>query len=307
MKLIKSFFVKCINNYWSNLAKKDPCKATKILYKKRTGKILNLDEPKTFTEKMQWLKLNEYWHNDLVTQCIDKYRVREYIIKKGCGYILNDLYGVWDSVDEIDWDNLPNKFVIKCNHGCGYNIVCNDKNDFNIKEAKKMINKWMHESYGWANAELIYSDIKPKIICERFIESEDGMDLRDYKIFCSYGTPKLIYVITGGHGDNECLDYYTPEWQWIPVNNGTLPNAGDIVKKPKQLSEMLNVASVLSEDFPIVRVDLYSEYGNIYFGELTFLATGGMSKYSPDIYDREFGDMFPINISNDVKVNRNGK
>lgn len=296
---LKKYILILLNRYWSNLAKKNPRVATERLYKKRVGKELNLDNPQTFTEKLQWLKLNRYVHNSLVTMCVDKYRVREYVKSKGYGYILNELYGEWDSVDEIEWERLPKKFVIKCNHGCGYNVICKDINSFDIKKAKGLLNKWIKESYGWENAEMIYSDVKPKIICERFIETEDGGELRDYKIFCSYGIPKLIYVITGGHGKNECLDYYTPKWEWIPVNNGTLPNAGDIVKKPKQLNEMLKIASDLSKDFPIVRVDLYSEYGKIYFGELTFLATGGMSKYSPSIYDEKFGELFPIFFNDD--------
>ena len=305
MKWMKVILLKCINSFWAGLAKKNPEKATKLLYKIKTGKTLNLKEPKTLTEKMQWLKLNEYYHNDLVTQCIDKYRVREFVKKKGYGHILNELYGVWDTVEEIKWDRLPEKFILKCNHGCGYNIVCSDKETFDIHKAKSLLNKWLNESYGWVNAELIYSDVKPKIICERFIETENGKELRDYKFFCSYGNPKLVYVITGGHGKDECLDYYTTDWKWIPVNNGTLPNAGDIVEKPKQLKEMLEVAAALSVDFPIVRVDLYSEYGKIYFGELTFLATGGMSKYEPSVYDAKFGEMFPIGAEN--KVRHNGK
>lgn len=279
------------------LSKHNPQKATKMLYKKKVGRDLNLDCPIALTEKLQWLKLNKYYHNKRVTQCIDKYSVREYVSEKGYESILNDLYGVWDSPDQIEWDKLPNKFVLKCNHGCGYNIICTDKSKLDKIKTIKKLSTWMHESYGWVNCELIYSDIKPKIICEKYLESEDGKELRDYKIFCSYGKPKLIYVITGGHGDNECLDYYTTDWKWIPCNNGTLPNAGDIVKKPNQLKEMLAVAAALSEEFPIVRVDLYSEFGKIYFGELTFLATGGMSKYSPNKYDYIFGEMFPIDCS----------
>lgn len=276
-----------------------PTLFTRILFRHHVGYKLNLDNPKTLTEKLQWLKLNEYYRNDLITKCIDKYLVREFVTEAGCQEILNELYGVWDDVEQIDWDALPNKFVLKCNHGCAYNIICVDKKTFNIEIAKKQLNNWMSQKYGLQTAEIIYSDLKPKIICEKFIESNDGKELKDYKIFCSYGVPKLIYVITGGHGSKECLDYYTTNWEWIPVNNGTLPNAGNIVPRPEMLDEMLEYAQKLSINFPIVRVDLYCESMKIIFGELTFLPTGGFSKYNPSEYDYIFGEMF--NIDNLVK------
>lgn len=279
--------------------KVNPVAVTKYYYKQRIGHNLNLDNPKALTEKLHWLKLFKYRNNPLVTKCADKYKVREFIKEKGCSEILNDLYGSWDSPNDIDWDQLPNKFVLKCNHGCGYNIVCKDKNNLNIEKTNKLLRKWLNEKYGSNDCELIYDNIVPKIICEKFIETENDGNLLDYKIFCSYGEPKLIYVITGGHGSRECVDYYTPNWEWIPVNNGTLPNAGDIVEKPKTLNLMLNYARKLSKDFPIVRVDLYSEFGNIIFGELTFLATGGMSIYNPKEYDFIFGDLFPLELNGD--------
>lgn len=296
MRLLKNIYLYCNNKYWEKMSEKDPLLATQLLYKKRTGKDLNLDCPKSLTEKLQWLKLNKYWHNALVTQCIDKYAVRKVVTERGYANILNDLYAVWDSVDQIQWDILPAKFVLKCTHGCGFNIVCDDSSHFNRNMAMKSLRKWMNCSYGGANAELLYSDIKPKIICEKYIEADDGGALKDYKIFCSFGVPKLVYVITGGHGHNECLDYYTTEWKWIPVNNGTLPNAGDVVKKPNNLDALLETAAGLAKGFPIVRVDLYSVFGEIIFGELTFLPTGGFSRFNPSKYDYEFGDMFPLSI-----------
>ncbi len=279
-----------------NLTEINPVLATKLLYRKAVGHKLNLKNPVAMTEKMQWLKLNQYRNHPLVTMCADKYRVREFIQKKGCPEILNELYGVWDKFEDIDFQKLPKKFVLKCNHGCGYNLICEDKDRFDLKMAEKKINKWMKERYGKETAELVYDQIERKIICEKFMESEDGEPLKDYKIFCSYGVPKLIYVVTGGHGEGMCLDYYTTDWKWIPVRNGQLPNAQTKRKKPELLKEMLNYAKILSEDFPLVRVDLYCEFGKIFFGELTFLATGGVFRLKPQKYDKIFGEMFFIPI-----------
>lgn len=291
IKRVGRWAVYSLKTFYSTI---NPVAATKTYYKQQVGRELDLSEPKALTEKLQWLKFYQYRHNQTVTKCADKYRVREYVAEKGCSEILNELYGVWTKVEDINWDSLPDKFVLKCTHGCGYNIVCEDKKSFDIKDAKEKLSRWMKQRYGKALAELIYDDIEPRIICEKFIETEDGNPLIDYKIFCSYGKPKLVYVITGGHGDQECLDYYTPEWEWIPVNNGTLPNAGCIVKKPDKLEEMFRYAEALAKDFPIVRVDFYCEFGQIIFGELTFLATGGLSIYKPENYDYVFGEMFPI-------------
>lgn len=293
-RIIRKIYIKLYNEFRIILTRISPHLSTYYIYKKNVGVIPNLNNPVTLTEKLQWLKLNLYYHNEKVTQCIDKYLVRNFVLNKGCGEILNELYGVWDNVEDIPWDELPNKFVLKCNHGCGYNIICENKQELDINKTKHQINKWLKQKYGLSTAEVIYSDIVPKVICEKYIEPSDKKGLKDYKIFCSYGEPKLVYVITGGHGNEECLDYYTTEWKWIPVNNGTLPNAGNNVEKPKKLNEMLLYAKKLSKDFPIVRVDLYYENEQIYFGELTFLATGGMSKFNPREYDKIFGEMFDI-------------
>lgn len=292
---IKKFYYFIQEKYWTIYGNIAPIQATKEKYKKVVGKECQLDNPTSFTEKLQWLKLNVYSKNSEVKKCVDKYLVREYVKKKGCSEILNELYGVWDSVEAIPWEELPRKFVLKCNHGCGFNIICNDFETFDVENAKQTLSRWLKKEYGGPNVELIYKGIKPLIICEKFIETESNGPLIDYKIFCNYGKPRLIYVITGGHGEEECLDYYTTDWQWIPVNNGTLPNSKSLCPKPATLDKMLQYASILSADFPIVRVDLYSEFGQIIFGELTFLATGGLSKYSPSEYDKKFGELFKIN------------
>lgn len=288
--------------FWRFYARLSPRKATVSWYKMRMKKDLNLDNPKALTEKLQYLKLNDYFYNPLVTQCADKYKVREYVEKCGCKEILNELYCVYDSIEDINLEKLPQQFVLKCNHGCGGNILCYDKEKIDIREAKKKLQKWLKSSYGLDHVEFSYENIPPKIVCEKLIQSEDGYPPRDYKIFCSYGEPKLIYTISERKENTECLDYFTPDWEWIPVRNGILPNASCKPRKPEKLAEMLDYARKLSKNFPIIRVDLYCEFGKILFGELTFLPTGGCFKLTPSEYDYSFGEMFPlINRKSELK------
>ena len=282
---------------WRNYSRVFPVAATKTWYKMVMGCEVNLSNPKKLSEKLQYLKVNDYYHNSLVRQCADKYAVREYVKSKGCSEILNTLYAVYESTAEINWEEVPESFVLKCNHGCGGNIICRDKSKLNKEDAVSKLNKWMKQEYGLEHVEFSYEGIPRKIICEKIIDTEDGQLPRDYKIFCSYGVPKLIYVISDRKDTTENLDYFTPEWEWIPVRNGKLTNAGPDVKKPDNLQTLLEYASKLSKDFPIVRVDLYNEFGKVIFGELTFLPTGGCFKLDPPEYDRKFGDMFPIKQS----------
>ena len=171
---------------------------SRIMYRVIMGKKLNLNPPCTFNEKIQYLKLFEYKDSQLATNCADKYAVREYIKSKGLQQYLNDLYFVFNSVDEIDWDSLPQSFVLKCNHGCTYNILCPDKNNFDIEGAKKKLTKWMSEDFSLVTAEPHYKHIKRKIICEKFLDSK----IMDYKFFCFDGIPKLMFVAT----DRQVLD-----------------------------------------------------------------------------------------------------
>ena len=294
LKVIKKVYRRALKVYWRNFAKVAPVAATKKWYKKRMGVSLNLDTPMKLSEKLQYLKVKEYYKNPIVTQCADKYRARDYVTSRGCSEILNELFYVFDSVQEIDFNALPDQFVLKCNHGCGGNIICRDKNSLNVKKVKKALNKWMHSEYGLEHVEFSYEGIPRKIICEKLIDTEDGQLPRDFKIFCSYGKPKLIYVISDRKDTTENLDYFTPEWEWIPVRNGLLTNAGPSIKKPDNLDVLLDYASKLSKEFPIVRVDLYNEFGKVIFGELTFLPTGGCFKLDPPEYDLKFGELFPL-------------
>lgn len=276
--------------FWNHFSQKCPLFATKIMYRYLLGKKLNLKSPKSFNEKQQWLKFNLYNNNQLVKKCIDKYDVRQYLEECGCASIANEIIGVWDDPDSINWSELPNQFVIKCTHGSGFNILCRDKNSFDIEDAKRKLKKWCSTDYGVYSVELIYYGIKPKIVCEQLINTDDDKEPTDYKFFCSYGEVKFIYVMLG---HDEVQDYYTPDWKWIPVRSAGRPNAKNHMSKPKDLEKMIEYASVLSKPFPEVRVDFYYENNNIIFGELTFLTTGGFVKFDPNYYDNVFGDLFP--------------
>ena len=266
--------------------------ASKVRYRYYVGKPLNLKNPQTLNEKMMYLKLRVFWNKQFVADRADKYKVHQIVKDKGCPEILNELYGAWERVEDIPWEKLPQKFAIKCNHGSGYNIICKDKSKFDIPQATDTLRGWLKEKYGVERAEQgIYSKIKPMIIAERFIETADNKPPKDYKFFCSYGEVKFMFVASDRIDDQTKFDYYWPDWTWIPVKNQH-PNVGP-VEKPKMLDKMMGYASKLSKDLPMIRVDLYNEGDQIFFGELTFTHFGCLNSFDPDEYDLKFGQCFP--------------
>lgn len=281
-----------------NLRRKCQALAYGILSKERISKIyfshvlgykLNLDDPKTFNEKLQWLKLYEWPNNDIAIQCGDKYTVREYVEKKGCGEYLNELLYVWDSVDEIDWDSLPQQFALKCTHGCRYNIICSDKDKLNIDEAKKKLKRWMKEDFGKFNAEPHYSKMKPRIVCDKFL----GSDIVNYNIFCVNGKPELISVIQGlSAGKDETLTYYYADGTIAPFKSAAYPISSESL--PECIETMKNVATKLAEDVPFVRVDFYYVDGKILLSEMTFTPGRATIPFSPITYDKVLGDKLDI-------------
>lgn len=272
-----------------------PTLASKMLYKRAFGKKLDLNNPTTLNEKVMWLKLNTYYKNPLVTQCADKYAVRDYVKSCGCEEILNDQIAVWDSVDEIDWDLLPNKFVIKCNHGCGYNIICHDKSNFNIDEAEKKLREWMKEDFWKLSAEVNYKYIKKKIICEKYIETEDGVLPTDYKFYCFDGKADCVMVCVGREAGKPKFYYFNREWELLKYSKDSLKIPADFnITKPKGIDEAFKYADKLSTPFPFVRTDLYLVNGKTIFGELTFTPSGGLdTKRLPDT-DLLFGEILTL-------------
>lgn len=286
---IKKRRIRTRNYIFGNIS---PIYLDKYLYKRKLQRHVNLEQPSRFTDKLMWLKLFD--RSDIKSTCTDKFAVREYVASKGLEEILVESYGVYHKADEINFANLPDKFALKCTHGCGYNIISSNRDTFNEEDAKRKLNKWMKENFGYNTAEWHYSNIEPKIICERYIEDESGEFPIDYKIHCLNGDPKIIQVIKDRHNQKE---YFLMNTKWEKVNlkkwNGIECNISSL-EKPEKLDEMLAIAKTLSTDFKYVRVDLYLEKNRILFGELTFTPATCKISFEPDSYDFHLGSQLSI-------------
>jgi len=258
----------------------------KIMFRAKLGYSLDLKNPKTFNEKLQWLKL--YGNLEKYTDLVDKYEVRKYIAKIIGEEYLIPLIGVYDRVEDIDFSKLPEQFVLKCNHDYNSVVICKDRNNFDIEKAKKKLKKCMKRNFYYRNREPQYKNIKPKIICEKYMVDESGTELKDYKIFCFNGEPKIIQV----HFDrftNHKRNSYDTEWNYLPVSIGYPSYPNMVIDKPNNLQEMLDLAKKMSENIPHVRVDLYSIHNKIYFGEYTFIHGAGYLRIEPKEFDFEMG------------------
>lgn len=264
-------------------------------FKERVGREVELENPIKFNDKLQWLKLN--WYDPLATKCADKYEVREIIEDKIGKEYLNELYGVYESVDEIDLDELPNSFVLKGTHGSGFNIICKDKNNMDWDVEFKKMKRWLRTNYYWQNREWVYKDIKPRIVCEKYMSDSNGEPPNDYKIFCFNGEPKLI-LVTFDRLTHLTHKYYDPDWNVKDIEI-TYPNNREVnIPRPEFLDEMLDISRKLSKGFPHVRVDLYCVENKIIFGELTFFHMSGMSQFRPAEFEIEMGNWLKLPKSN---------
>lgn len=266
-----------------------------LLYFFETGKRLNLNKPKSFNEKLQWLKL--YNRRPEYTMMVDKYAVKEYVAKIiGEEYIIPTL-GVWNSVSEIDWDSLPNQFVLKTTHGGGGCdvIICKDKATLDKVAAKEKLNRSLRSDIFWNYREWPYKNVPKRIIAEKFM-TNNGKDLEDYKIHCFNGEPKFILVCSNRYGGGAMIDdFYTPEWKLMDVRRPGHPKSEKASKAPELLQQMLELSRILSKDIPFLRTDFYIIENQIYFGELTFFPASGMSKFEPEEYDETFGNYLNLN------------
>ena len=264
-----------------------------VQYFLSTGKLINLANPQRFTEKIQWYKLN--YRPTLMTTCSDKYAVREYINSKGLNKILIPLLGVYENTNQIVFDDLPNKFVLKTTNGSHTNIICEDKNRLDIKATKIKLNNWLKNWQGKVGREWAYYNIDPKIVCEEYIKKDSNDDLIDYKFFCFNGEVFCLYVIIERFlKDGIKLGIFNTEFQKLPYRRSDIRDVNCSLSKPKNFGRMLEIARILSEDFPHVRVDLYNINGHIYFGELTFYDGSGYKGYIPDEFDYILGDKFKL-------------
>ena len=263
---------------------------SKIYFRIVMKQKLDLENPKTFNEKIQWYKLNYCLQNETVITCCDKYRIREYLSEKNLESFAVPILGYWENVSDIDWDNLPNRFVIKCNHGCAYNIICKDKNNFDKKSAEILLKKWLKEDFGKFNAEPHYDKIKKGIVCEKYLDDGENKVLVDYKVHCFNGEPKFILVCNERtqHNSKEC--YFDLNWNILHYSKMEEYD----LKKPDSLSKMLIISKKIAEDFPFVRVDFYEVGGKPFIGELTFVPAGGLDNTLTEKADIEIGKLFNI-------------
>ena len=255
-------------------------------YKENTGKALDLNNPKTFNEKILWLQL--YDHNPLYTLLSDKYLVKEWVAERiGQEHIVKTL-GVWDKVEDIPFSELPDECVLKCNHDCGSIYIKRSGVPFDIKTIKNKFSKALKRNYYDVGRVWGYKNIVPRVFCEEYIASTDGDFPRDYKIFCFNGEPKFAFVASD-RGENTKFDFFDIEWNKIPVKQH-YPNSNYNIEKPKQWEEMLAIARKLSADIPHVRVDLYiNSNDTVLFGEMTFCHFSGKEPFEPNEYDEIFG------------------
>lgn len=262
-------------------------------YERTFNRTLYIDLPVTFNEKLQWLKLYDRKHE--YTVMVDKYKVREYISEKIGAQYLIPLLGVWNSPNEIDFAALPNQFAMKCNHNSGLGMcICADKSKMDIEKVKKGLARGLKQDYYLTVREWPYKNVPRKIVAEQFLKSDDG-GLTDYKIHCFNGVPKFILVCRDRFAESGLTeDFYTTEWDLMPVKRPNIPNAETSLKKPEKLNEMLALASKLSEDIPFLRVDFYYVEGKIYFSELTFFPASGFVPFEPEEWDNTFGDWLKL-------------
>lgn len=277
--------------YYKNLKPAAYPEALQEWCQRLTGKTFNLENPRTFNEKIQWLKL--YDSTPLKTRLADKYLVRDWIKEKIGEQYLIPLLGVYDNFDEIDFAKLPNQFVIKCNHGSGWNIIVKDKSKLDLKEVKEKLDEWMSTNFAFlCGLELHYRDIKPKIIIEKYIQ-ELGDALYDYRFFCSNGKVIQIWLDVYSGTPYHQRKIYDKNWNELNIIV-KWPRLEKEVEKPKNLEKMIQLSETLSENFALVRVDFYDVNNHIYFGEMTFTSMSGTGKFNPEIEDLKLGNMIKL-------------
>ena len=256
-------------------------------YRAKMGKELNLDNPQTYNEKLNWLKL--YYRNPLYPLLADKYRVKQYVADKiGEEYVI-PLYGVWERFDDIDFDKLPDRFVLKCTHDSGGLSICRDKAAYDLAAAKKRIDDSLARQYYYYGREWQYKEIPPRIIAEAYMEDDKTRELRDYKFFCFDGVVRAMFIATGRQSaKSTTFDFFDPEFNHLDIKQGH-PNADKIPEKPVNFELMKELSAKLSAGLPHVRVDFYEVNGRAYFGEMTFFHFDGSTPFEPEKWDKIFG------------------
>lgn len=264
----------------------------KLLFPLKTGYRLNLTNPKTYNEKLQWLKL--HYRKPIMTQLVDKYEAKEYARKIIGDEHIIESYGVWDSFDQIDFDSLPDKFVLKTTHDQGGVVIVTNKNTFDKKAAKKKIERHLKFEHYYLTREWPYKNVKPRVMAEALLVNDKVGDLYDYKFLCFHGEPKVMYIAHGRNSGICRFDFFDMDFNRLNVESTTYPKSELIFSCPESWNLMKDLAYKLSEDFPHVRVDFYNIDGKVYFGELTFYTHGGMFPFNQQNWDYTFGDWIDL-------------
>lgn len=267
---------------------------TKLSYYRVFKRWPNLVKPTTFNEKLLYLKLNNYNHNPIVVQCADKYSVRKYIEAKGLGDCLNGLIAVYDDVEDIRWNELPEKFAMKWNFGASYNIICSNKAELDIIRTKKILRKWGKKKYWLGTSEMQYKKCAKKIVCEKFLESDEGTLPEDYKLYCFNGKVLAILYIVGRGEKQKHGGFFSTDWNYLGVASKWYEDFSVLPKKPKSLDNMISIAEALADGFPFVRIDFYDIDGKAVFGEMTFTPGAGVVTAQIDIDGKSMGDLLQL-------------
>lgn len=309
-KLKKSTVIrKTYSKFISYYRAYSPRASAKLRYYIAYGEKIDLVNPKTFSEKLLWLSLNTYRSNIQIFELSDKYLVREYIKEKAGEDILNELYYVWESIDEIKLGNLPESFVLKLSQGCTTNILCKNKEDFNQGQLDSVLREWKSGQYLYDKqmadvGGLQVNDLKKYYICEKYLYQEGENSPIDYKFYCFNGEPKAILVIGDRYNDKTGI-FMTPEWDVLSELKGGYKTPEKLFSKPKSLGMMIEIARKLSADFPFVRVDLYDISGKTIFGEMTFFPAGCIHMQETEINGISMGELLDISKEmNDAKLKK---
>lgn len=292
LKLLKNPNLLMLKLDNKNIIKLTDKKYLKIKYKLKFGRKLNIKHPKTFNEKLQWLKL--YDRNPEYVKMVDKYEVKNYVANLiGEEYIIPTL-GVWEKFEDIDFEKLPNKFVLKCTHDSGGLVICKDKKRFNIEKAKEKINNNLKVNYYYPGREWPYKNVIPRIIAEKYMENDDGMELIDYKMMCFNGKCNVVFTCTERFDDSGLkVTFFDTNWKRLPFKRH-YPTSNKKIEKPINFEKMVELSQKLAENIPFVRVDWYEINKKIYFGELTFYPGSGMEEFVPEIWDTKLGNMLKL-------------
>lgn len=264
----------------------------RICFRIKMGYSLNLESPRTFNEKIQWLKLHD--RRPEYTRLVDKLEVRNYIQSRVGEEHLIPLLGVWDHADAIDFSALPDQFVLKCTHDSASAVICPDKSKLDEKAVRKNLARHLHRNYFWAGREWPYKNVTPRIMAEQYVSNADGTPLIDYKFFCFNGQPQTIEM----HLDRSSalrINTYDPDWRFLPFSTVNYPNdPSRIAPRPDKLDEMLSFVKRIVPQCPFIRADIYVVGDRIYFGELTLYRSGGLEAFVPEQFDQILGDWIAL-------------